>query len=260
MSVTAPRGFRAAGVSAGLKGPGQRDVAVVVNDGPSRAAGGVFTEADEPAAPVLWSGRVVSGGRVRAVVLDSGAANSGTGPPGYQDVRTLAEHTATLLADSAAEIAVCSSGPVGGRPDTTALRNGVTAALDEAARGGGLAAADALRTTDTVAKIAFQRDGGVTVGGMAKSPDASVSTALCLLTTDADLTEEQCRHLVRAVVAEVFTPLKGTNDTVLLLANGAAAADLDEDGVYALTTKVCTDLAAQIAADLPTIHDKQAHT
>ena len=260
MSVTAPRGFRAAGVSAGLKGPRQRDIAVVLNDGPSRSAGGVFTEADEPAAPVLWSRRVISGGRVRAVVLDSAAANSGTGSPGFQDVHALAEHTANLLADSATEIALCSSGPLGVRPDTVELRNGVAAALDRADRGGGLAAADALRTTDTVAKIAFQRDGGVTVGGMAKGPDASVSATLCLLTTDADLTQDQCRHLAQTVAAEVFAPLAGTNDTVLLLASGSAEADLDEDGVHALTAKVCADLAAQIAADPPTTDDKQAHT
>lgn len=260
MSVTAPRGFRAAGVSAGLKGLGQRDVAVVVNDGPFRSAGGVFTETAEPAAPVLWSRQVVSGGRVRAVVLDSAAANAGAGPPGFQDVHALAEHTADLLADSAAEIALCSAGPVGPRADADALRAGAAAALDEAARGGGLAAADALRTTDTVAKIAFQREGGVTVGGMAKGPDTSVSTVLCLLTTDAALTEGQCRRLARSVATDVFAPLTGTNDTVLLLASGSAGSFLDEGGITALLTKVCADLAAQIAADPPTLEDKQAHT
>ena len=86
MSVTAPRGFRAAGVCTGSKSPGQRDIAVVVNDGPSRTAGGVFTENDDPAAPVLWSEQVISDGRLRAVVLDSSAANSGTGLSGFQDV------------------------------------------------------------------------------------------------------------------------------------------------------------------------------
>lgn len=261
MSVTAPRGFRAAGVCAGSKSPGQRDIAVVVNDGPSRSAGGVFTENDDPAAPVLWSEQAVSGGRLRAVVLDSAAANSGTGLSGFQDVQVLAEHTAELLAGSAHEIALCAAGPTGTRPDTVASRHGVTTALGEAVRGGGLAAADALRTNDTVAKIAFQRDGGVTVGGMAKGPDPSVSTALCLLTTDADLTEDQCRHLAQAVTAEVFAPLTGTNDTVLCLASGSAeATGLGEDGVHALMVKVCADLAAQIFADPPTTNDKQAHT
>src|SRR5690606_18152895 len=110
LSVTAPQGFRAAGVVAGLKDSGNRDVALVVNDGPSRAAAGVFTRNRVKAAPVLWSEQVLKGGRVRAVVLNAGGANACTGAPGFQDAHATAEKVAELLDDSAGEIAVCSTG------------------------------------------------------------------------------------------------------------------------------------------------------
>ena len=94
MSVTAPLGFRAAGVAAGLKTSGERDVAVVINDGPSRAAAAVFTRNRVKAAPVLWTQQVVAGGRVRAVALNSGGANACTGPLGFQDTHATAERLA----------------------------------------------------------------------------------------------------------------------------------------------------------------------
>src|SRR6201992_2315936 len=110
-SVTAPRGSRAAGVAAGLKASGERDVAVVLNDGPSRAAAGVFTANRVKAAPVLWTQQVVRGGRVRAVALNSGGANACTGPLGFQDTHATAERLAEAIGDSAGESAVCSAGP-----------------------------------------------------------------------------------------------------------------------------------------------------
>ncbi|MEV2278834.1 bifunctional ornithine acetyltransferase/N-acetylglutamate synthase [Nocardiopsis sp. NPDC049922] len=251
MSVTAPRGFRAAGVAAGLAADGARDVAVVVNDGPSRAAGAVFTEAADRAAPVLWSAQVVAGRRVRAAVLNSDGANAGTGPLGFQDVHAVAEHAADALSDSAAEIVLCSSGPPAVRPSLDALRDGVTAALDEAGRSGGLAAADAIRTTDTVAKIVFRRGDGYTVGAMAKGPDASVASVQCVITTDADLTAEHCQELLVAAMAKTFAPLTATNDTALLMASGASGVQPAPDAFSALLTEVCADLAAQVGADTP---------
>ena len=115
MSVTAPLGFRAAGVAAGLKESGQPDVAVVLNDGPSCAAAAVFTRNRVQAAPVTWTRQVVSGGRVRAVVLNSGGANACTGAPGFQDTHATAEHLAKAIDDSPGEIAVCSTGLIGER-------------------------------------------------------------------------------------------------------------------------------------------------
>ncbi len=157
MSVTAPLGFRAAGVTAGLKESGQTDVAVVLNDGPSRAAAAVFTSNRVQAAPVIWTRQVVSGGRVRAVVLNSGGANACTGPAGFQDTHSTAERLAAAIGDSAGEIAVCSTGLIGERLPMDKLLPGVDAAVAGASRAGGLAAADAIRTTDTVVKIAFRR-------------------------------------------------------------------------------------------------------
>ncbi|WP_047870259.1 bifunctional ornithine acetyltransferase/N-acetylglutamate synthase [Nocardiopsis sp. RV163] len=252
MSVTAPRGFRAAGVAAGLGDGGVRDVAVVVNDGPSRAAGAVFTAAEDRAAPVLWSQQVLSGERVRAAVIDSGG-----GDTGFQDVHAAAEHTADLLDDSAAEVVLCSAGPAGRRSGSGALLRGVTAALAQASRGGGLDAADAIRTTDTVAKIAFRRGDGYTVGAMAKGPDASLSTALCVLTTDADVTADQCRRLLADAVAASLAPLAATNDTVLLMASGASGTSPREDDLAELLTEVLAELATQLRADTPaTDHDR----
>jgi glutamate N-acetyltransferase/amino-acid N-acetyltransferase len=254
VSVTAPRGFRAAGVAAGTRADGVRDVAVVINDGPSRAAAAVFTT-DDSAAPVLWSRQVASGHRVRAAVLASGGANAATGPAGFQDVHAQAEHAAAELDDSAAEIVVCACGDPATRPPLDALCRGAAAAVAEASRGGGLAAADAVRTTDTVAKIVFRRGDGYTVGAMAKGPDPSVGGVLAVLTTDADLTGPQCERLLARAVAKAFAPLDGTNDTVLLMASGASDTVPDEEGFAALLTDVCADLAAQIAADPSTPAD-----
>ena len=159
MSVTAPLGFRAAGVAAGLKASGERDVAVVVNDGPSRAAAGVFTANRVQAAPVLWTRQVIRGGRVRAVALNSGGANACTGPPGFADTHEIAERLAARLSDSAGEVAVCSTGLIGERLPMDRLLPGLDAATAEATRTGGPAAADAIRTTDSVVKIAFRRGG-----------------------------------------------------------------------------------------------------
>src|SRR6202008_131949 len=115
MSVTAPLGFRAAGVTAGLKQSGDRDVAVVINDGPSRAAGAGFTTQRVQAAPVKWSRQVVSGGRVRAVVLNSGGANACTGPLGFQDTHATAERLAAALDDFPGAIAGCAAARRGAR-------------------------------------------------------------------------------------------------------------------------------------------------
>src|SRR5260370_2268602 len=115
MSVTAPAGFRAAGVTAGIKESGQPDVAVVINDGPSHAAAGVFTANRVKAAPVLWTEQVIKGGRVRAVVLNSGGANACTGPAGFGDTHHTAERLATVPSVSSRDSSVCSTGLIGER-------------------------------------------------------------------------------------------------------------------------------------------------
>ena len=268
MSVTAPLGFRAAGVAAGLKTSGERDVAVVSNDGPSRAAAAVFTTNRVQAAPVKWTRQVASGGRVRAVVLHSGGANACTGPLGFQDTHATAERLAQAIDDSAGEIAVCSTGLIGERLPMDKLLPAVDAAVAEADRSGGVHAADAIRTTDTVVKIAFRRlrsPGGrppgppddYTIGGMAKGAGMiapALATMLCVLTTDADLTAEELDSALRSATAVTFDRLDtdgcmSTNDTVLLMASGASGVKPDKQDFTRALTEVCADLARQLQLD-----------
>jgi glutamate N-acetyltransferase/amino-acid N-acetyltransferase len=257
MSVTAPLGFRAAGVAAGIKQSGLPDVAVVLNDGPSRAAAAVFTSNRVQAAPVQWSRQVVAGGRVRAVVLNSGGANACTGPEGFQDTHATAEHLAKVLDDSPGEIAVCSTGLIGERLPMGNLLTGVEAAVAEASRGGGLSAADAIRTTDTVVKIAFRRTSTYAIGGMAKGAGMiapGLATMLCVLTTDADLSADQLDAALRQATGTTFDRLDSdgcmsTNDTVLLLASGATGVRPDIAEFTRLLTDMCADLARQLQRD-----------
>ena len=257
MSVTAPLGFRAAGVTAGLKPSGYRDVAVVINDGPSRAAAAVFTANRVQAAPVKWSRQVASGGRVRAVVLNSGGANACTGPLGFQDTHATAERLAAALDDSAGEIAVCSTGLIGERLPMDKLLPAVDAAVAEADRSGGVHAADAIRTTDTVVKIAFRRQDGYAIGGMAKGAAMlapSLATMLVVLTTDADLTPGELDAALRSATAVTFDRLDSdgcmsTNDTVLLMASGASGVKPGHQDFARALTEVCADLARQLQRD-----------
>jgi glutamate N-acetyltransferase/amino-acid N-acetyltransferase len=262
LSVTAPLGFRAAGVAARLKQSGQPDVAVVLNDGPSRAVAAVFTTNRVQAAPVTWTRQVVRGGRVRAVVLNSGGANACTGPLGFQDTHATAEHLAAAIGArgedaSAGEMAVCSTGLIGERLPMDKLLPGVDAAVAEASRAGGLAAADAIRTTDTVVKIAFRRPDGYSIGGMAKGAGMlapGLATMLCVLTTDADLDPAQLDASLRAATAVTFDRLDtdgctSTNDTVLLMASGASGVAPDKTEFTVALTDVCADLARQLQLD-----------
>jgi glutamate N-acetyltransferase / amino-acid N-acetyltransferase len=257
MTVTSPQGFRAAGVAAGIKASGTPDVAVVINDGPSAAAAGVFTANRVKAAPVQWSQQVLAGQTVRAVVLNSGGANACTGPAGFADTHRTAEHVAGLLEIGAGEVAVCSTGLIGERLPIERLLAGATAAVSEASPEGGLAAADAIRTTDTVPKTCAVPGTGYRVGGMAKGAAMlapALATMLVVLTTDADLPAGDLDDALRAAVRTTFDRLDtdgcmSTNDTVLLLASGASGVAPDRDEFTTLLTAACADLAAQMQAD-----------
>ncbi|MFZ0049880.1 MAG: bifunctional glutamate N-acetyltransferase/amino-acid acetyltransferase ArgJ [Streptosporangiaceae bacterium] len=257
MSVTSPLGFRAAGVAAGIKESGLPDVAVVINDGPSAAAAGVFTSNRVKAAPVLWSQQVLAGGAVRAVALNSGGANACTGPAGFRDTHRTAEHLAGLLQAGAGEIAVCSTGLIGDRLPLDLLLSGVTAAAGRASADGGPAAADAIRTTDTVPKSAAVTGTGYQIGGMAKGAAMlapALATMLVVLTTDADLPPAGLDGALREAVRTTFDRLDtdgcmSTNDTVLLLASGASGIVPDAAEFTGLLSAVCADLAAQMQAD-----------
>ncbi len=209
------------------------------------------------AAPVKWSRQVVSGGRVRAVVLNSGGANACTGPLGFQDTHATAERLAAALDDSAGEIAVCSTGLIGERLPMDKLLPAVDAAVAEADRGGGVHAADAIRTTDTIIKIAFRRQDGYTIGGMAKGAAMlapSLATMLVVLTTDADLSAGELDAALRSATAVTFDRLDSdgcmsTNDTVLLMASGASGVKPDHKDFTRALTEVCADLARQLQRD-----------
>jgi glutamate N-acetyltransferase/amino-acid N-acetyltransferase len=212
------------------------------------------------AAPVTWTRQVVKGGRVRAVVLNSGGANACTGPLGFQDTHATAEHVAAAIGAEevgAGEIAVCSTGLIGERLPMDKLLPGVDAAVAGASRAGGLAAADAIRTTDTVVKIAFRRGTGYTIGGMAKGAGMlapGLATMLCVLTTDAELEPARLDAALRSATAVTFDRLDtdgcmSTNDTVLLMASGAAGVSPDKVEFIEVLTEVCADLARQLQLD-----------
>ncbi len=257
MSVTAPRGFRAAGVAAGLKASGRPDVALVVNDGPDHHVAAVFTSNRVEAAPVSWSRTVVLDGRADAVVLNSGGANACTGAPGFQDTHRTAEHVAEVLGASAADVVVCSTGLIGERLAMDLLLPGVTAAAASLTAIGGAAAAEAIMTTDTVPKVAVAVRDGWSVGGMAKGAGMlapALATMLVVVTTDAVVDPGEMRGALGAATAATFDRIDSdgcmsTNDTVVLLASGASGIAVDEPTFSAALTEVCTSLARQLVAD-----------
>jgi glutamate N-acetyltransferase/amino-acid N-acetyltransferase len=258
MSVTSARGFRAAGVAAGLKVSGGRDVALVVNDGPSDAAAAVFTTNRVKAAPVLWSQQVIADGRLRAVVLNAGGANACTGPAGFADTHRTAEHAAATLGVGAGEVAVCSTGLIGERLPMPELLAGVDAAAAELTDGGGPDAAEAIRTTDTVAKQeVFRHADGWTVGGMAKGAGMlapGLATMLCVITTDAAADAATLDAALREATRRTFDRLDSdgcmsTNDTVLLLSSGASGMTPEPADLARALDQVCKHLAWQLLAD-----------
>ena len=257
MSVTAPRGFRAAAATAGLKDSGLPDVALVVNDGPLDAAAGVFTVNRVQAAPVTWSRQVVSGGRVQAVVLNSGGANACTGADGFADTHRTAEAVAAALGTGAARVAVCSTGLIGVRLPMDRLLPGVAQAAAALSADGGADAAEAIRTTDTVAKTSTAPGDGWSVGGMAKGAAMlapALATMLAVVTTDAvadaALLDEVLRAATRGSFDRVDTDgCMSTNDTVLLLASGASGVRPSREQLQAAVSAVCAHLARQMVRD-----------
>ena len=257
MTTTAPQGFRAAGVTAGLKSSGNPDVALVVNDGPDDAAAAVFTTNRFPAAPVQWSRQVLQTGRVRAVVLNSGGANACTGPEGFQDTHATAEHLAAELGLGAIDVAVASTGLIGVRLPMDKLTAGVTAAVKELSDDGGPQAARAIMTTDTVPKTTVQSRDGWTVGGMAKGAGMlapSLATMLVVLTTDAVVPAETLQTALEQATSVSVERVDSdgclsTNDTVIVLANGASGVTPTAEELTEALTAAATDLAMQLLAD-----------
>ncbi|AWE42463.1 bifunctional glutamate N-acetyltransferase/amino-acid acetyltransferase ArgJ [Actinobaculum sp. 313] len=256
MTVTAAKGFRAAGVAGGLKEDGREDIAVVVNDGPEYSAAAVTTSNRVYAAPVAWTRSAVSDGSLRAVVLNSGGANACTGEAGYADAVATAHLVARSLDVAAADVAVCSTGLIGQRLDMRAIRRGVGMALEALTDEGGKAAARAILTTDTVPKTAALT-GDFTIGGMAKGAGMlapQLATMLVVITTDASVSRETAQLALDAAVEMSFNRIDSdgcmsTNDTVILLANGASGYRPEPEEFTAALTRVAQDLAAQLIGD-----------
>ncbi|MGB2923078.1 MAG: bifunctional glutamate N-acetyltransferase/amino-acid acetyltransferase ArgJ [Mycobacterium sp.] len=263
--VTAPAGFRATGIAAGLKASGALDLALVFNEGPDHSAAGVFTRNKVKAAPVLWSQQVLTTGRLRAVVLNSGGANACTGPAGFQDTHATAEAVAAALSDwgtetGAIEVAVCSTGLIGDRLPMEKVLAGVEEIVHEMAGGlsGGEEAARAIMTTDTVPKqVALHHQDKWTVGGMAKGAGMlapSLATMLSVITTDAVADTAALQHALKRAASRTFDRLDidgscSTNDTVLLLSSGASEITPSQDELDDAVLQVCDDLCAQLQAD-----------
>lgn len=274
--VTAPAGFRATGISAGIKASGKPDLALVFNEGPDHAAAAVFTRNQVKAAPVLWSQQALTTGRLRAVILNSGGANACTGPGGFQDTHATAEAVAAALSQwgtetGAIEVAVCSTGLIGDRLPMDKVLAGVTEIVQEMAGGlsGGEEAARAIMTTDTVPKqVALHHPDNWTVGGMAKGAGMlapSLATMLCVITTDAVADSAALDQALRKATAHTFDRLDvdgscSTNDTVLLLASGASEITPSQDELDEAVLRICDDLCAQLQADAEGVTKRVAIT
>ncbi|HET6301542.1 bifunctional glutamate N-acetyltransferase/amino-acid acetyltransferase ArgJ [Microbacterium sp.] len=259
MSVTAAKGFEAAGVVAGLKSTGKADVAVVVNRGPLKVGAAVFTSNRAKANPILWSQQAIQDGVVEAVVLNSGGANCFTGSFGFQTTHQTAEKAAELLGVSAGDVLVCSTGLIGTGDDVFRQKvlEGTERAIAELSEDGGVAASEAIMTTDSRPKRAERSQDGWTIGGMAKGAGMlapGLATMLVVITTDALLTAEEADAHLRAATRVTFDRLDSdgcmsTNDQVTLMASGASGVTPDPEEFRARLTEVCDDLAAQLQGD-----------
>jgi glutamate N-acetyltransferase/amino-acid N-acetyltransferase len=257
MSITSPAGFRAAGVTAGLKTSGGKDLALVVNDGPSHDSASVFTSNRCKANPILWSQEVVKDGVVRAVVLNSGGANCYTGAEGFQTTHAVAEQVAGHLGIGAGDVVVCSTGLIGLANPRQNLLDGVDAAYAALGADGGNDAAEAIMTTDSVNKQTVVEGAGWSVGGMAKGAGMlapALATMLVVVTTDAVADSTTLDEVLREATRTTFDRLDSdgcmsTNDTVTVMASGASGITPSLPDFTEALTRACTDLAMQLLRD-----------
>ncbi len=257
MSVTAAAGFLAGGLAAGLKSNGRSDLALVVNSGPHDAAAAVFTSNRVKAAPVVWSEQVLSDGRIRAVILNSGGANACTGPEGFADTHRTAELVADAVGVGAVDVAVCSTGLIGVRLPMDKLAAGIDHLATQLSGDGGQAAAEAIMTTDSVTKQASYADEGWSIGGMAKGAGMlapGLATMLVVLTTDAVVDPELLHDQLADACKRSFDRIDSdgcmsTNDTVILMSSGESGVRPTAADFQAALTETCQDLAQQLVAD-----------
>jgi glutamate N-acetyltransferase/amino-acid N-acetyltransferase len=263
VGVLYPRGFVAAGVTAGIKASGRPDVAIIAAERAVPAAA-VFTRSATAAPPVIVSRAHIANGAARAIVIQSGNANAATGERGLRDAERMVEAVAEGLGCAAAEVLVASTGVIGVPLPMDKVEAGIEAALAALSPDGGDDAALAITTTDAAPKLAHETvqttRGEIRVGGIAKGagmirPD--LGTMIAVVTTDASLTPAEADALLRDAVDTTFNCITvdgctSTSDTVVLLASGAVEGTLDADGlnqVGGAIRAVCEDLALQIVRD-----------
>ena len=256
MSVTAAKGFEAAGVTAGLKTSGGLDFALVVNRGPLTSAAAVFTSNRSKANPIIWSQQAIADGTASAIVLNSGGANCFTGAQGFQVTHSTAEAVAFALGISSGDVLVCSTGLIGDQLPLDKVLAGVE--LAAAALGDhGDEASLAIMTTDSKPKRSVRQGTGYTVGGMAKGAGMlapGLATMLVVITTDVVLGSAELDIALRRATRVSFDRLDSdgcmsTNDQVSLLASGASGVEPELDAFTEVLTAVCLDLAEQLQAD-----------
>jgi glutamate N-acetyltransferase/amino-acid N-acetyltransferase len=259
VSVTAPKGFIAAGVAAGLKTTGARDVALVQNLGPELAGAAVFTSNRAKANPILWSQQAVGDGVVSAVVLNSGGANCYTGAFGFQTTHQTAEAVGAALGVAPGDVLVCSTGliGVGDQSFRDGVLAGVAAAVPALSADGGHDAALAIMTTDSRPKEFLVEADGWSIGGMAKGAGMlapGLATMLVVITTDAKVDSRTLDAALRRATRVSFDRLDSdgcmsTNDQVTLMASGASGIAPDPEEFTALLTEVCDGLASLLHGD-----------
>jgi glutamate N-acetyltransferase / amino-acid N-acetyltransferase len=254
---TLPLGFRFAGVAAGIKKTGADDMAVVVSDRPCSAAG-TFTQNLFPAAPVLFDKALLQNhaDALQAVVINAGVANACTGELGLLDAEEMARSCEHSLGLPSSSVAVMSTGVIGPRLPLAKIVHGIELASVELSSDGWGKAAHAIMTTDTRPKTVFREIGPARLFGMAKGAGMihpNMATMLCLIVTDAVVAPDVLQRLLSRAVAASFNNAivdgdTSTNDTVLVLANGAAGP-VPEELLASALTDACTDLAKQVVRD-----------
>jgi glutamate N-acetyltransferase/amino-acid N-acetyltransferase len=260
--ITAPKGFRAAGVACGIKARGGLDLALIASDGPAAAAA-VFTTNKAVAAPVVVSRRqlAASAGRVSAIVVNSGCANACTGPDGLADAERMTQLAASAIRCDPSAVLVASTGVIGVKLDMGKVERGIAAAAAALAPDGGADAARAIMTTDPFPKEASAEirtaAGSFRVGGIAKGSgmiEPNMATMLGFVTTDAGVEPALLQRALKAAVDDTFNAITvdgecSTNDCVIALANGASGVRLgdgDYEVLLAGLKSVCQPLAIGI--------------
>ncbi len=267
--ITAPQGFLAWSTHCGIK-PGaakrKADLALVFSESPSVGAA-VFTTNRVKAAPVRVSVSHARGAQMRAVILNSGNANACTGLPGIEAAKRMASGAGAALGIPARQVLVCSTGRIGVPLPVEKIEAALPALVRPSGRGGSMAAARAIMTSDTFPKECavrlVLRGKAVTIGGIAKGAgmiNPNMATMLCVLTTDANIARKTLQRALADAVESSFNRITvdgdmSTNDTVIALANGRSEGPAIAPGsaeykrFQAALRYVCRQLARQIVED-----------